>query len=457
LISTLPNIGLFDWTLGVLFLFIIYFLAIMYKNKKIDDHPEYKYFLFALSAKLLGGLGFLLLSMYYWKFGDTFSYYDAAERYTQLLFDDPLRWLDIFFSGPQRSVYAYDKFTYGLNKFLSTTDTFVSMKITAIINLLCFRSYLTTTIMFSVISFFGLWKGYTAFCNLYPQLRKQLLFGFLLVPSILLWGSGILKDTITMACIGWLLYAFANIIIFKRRFLYSLIIIVFATIIIGLLKPYILYVLYPALFIWVQSNLKSFVKSGFIRASITPIVAVGLLISSYYLAQKISQNAGKYNVNKIETTLAGFQSWHETLTQTQDQSGYSLGYMEMTPKGILKKAPAAIEVTFFRPYLWEVRNASTLLGAIESIILLFIVVWLIYRLRLNFFRVIYRNKNILFLMIFALIFAVVVGISSYNFGALSRYKMPCQMFFIVALILIYDEIPKKRKDREFYNSSNLLN
>jgi hypothetical protein len=117
--------------------------------------------------------------------------------------------------------------------------------------------------------------------------------------------------------------------------------------------------------------------------------------------------------------------------------------MEMSPKGIFKKIPSAIEVTFFRPYPWEVRNASTLLGAIEGMILLIFTLWLIVKLKLNFFKIIINNKDVLFLMIFALIFAVVVGISSYNFGALSRYKMPAQMFFVIALTLIYSKIPKK--------------
>mgnify|MGYP001254835802 CR=1 FL=1 len=74
---------------------------------------------------------------------------------------------------------------------------------------------------------------------------------------------------------------------------------------------------------------------------------------------------------KIEKTLVGFQSWHEYLAETRDQSGYTLGEVEFTPLGILKKSPAALNVTFFRPYLWEARNLPTLLGAIEGLILFF--------------------------------------------------------------------------------------
>jgi len=39
-----------------------------------------------------------------------------------------------------------------------------------------------------------------------------------------------------------------------------------------------------------------------------------------------------------------------------------------------------------------------------------------------------------------------VGISSFNFGALSRYKIPCLPFYALALILIYyKNFPPQKK------------
>jgi hypothetical protein len=39
-------------------------------------------------------------------------------------------------------------------------------------------------------------------------------------------------------------------------------------------------------------------------------------------------------------------------------------------------------------------------------------------------------------VVFALFFGFAVGFSSYNFGALSRYKIPAVPFFIAALFII---------------------
>jgi hypothetical protein len=52
------------------------------------------------------------------------------------------------------------------------------------------------------------------------------------------------------------------------------------------------------------------------------------------------------------------------------------------------------------------------------------------------FTLIGRDPTVLFCLIFSLIFAFAVGISSYNFGSLSRYKIPCLPFYAAFLIII---------------------
>ena len=47
-----------------------------------------------------------------------------------------------------------------------------------------------------------------------------------------------------------------------------------------------------------------------------------------------------------------------------------------------------------------------------------------------------KDPNLLFFITFSLIFAFAVGISTYNFGALSRYKIPCLPFFGAFLLIV---------------------
>ena len=48
------------------------------KNLQIGRHPEYRYYLWALYAKILGGIFFTLVYIYYYGNGDTLSYFNAS-------------------------------------------------------------------------------------------------------------------------------------------------------------------------------------------------------------------------------------------------------------------------------------------------------------------------------------------------------------------------------------------
>ena len=439
----IPDIWLLDYVLAFCYIVILSLIFYTYQKEKSENDLNYKYFMKAFYIKIAGGLGFMFLTVYYWGGGDTYSYYNTGRDMLTYVLEDPLDRFELFFSSVENMNWYKYKFAYNRHDFLRSSANFTTVKITALVNMLCFQSYIVSTVIYSIISFLGVWNMYYVFCKIYPHLRRQLFYAFFFIPSVILWGSGILKDTITLASIGFIVYSFMNIIIFKRKKLLSFVLIIIATITIASIKPYILYILYPCLFIWVQSNLKALIKSNFLRRLIAPVVAIALIVSSYFLTGQLSQSAGKYNLNKIEGTLEGFQTWHTTVSETKHQSGYTLGDMDYTTIGILKKIPAAIEVTFFRPYFWEVYNASTLLGAMEGTVLVCFVIYLLFKYKLSLFRVIGRNKDIIFLLLFSILFGISVGISSYNFGALSRYKIPAQMFFVVALILIVDKTNKE--------------
>ena len=39
--------------------------------------------------------------------------------------------------------------------------------------------------------------------------------------------------------------------------------------------------------------------------------------------------------------------------------------------------------------------------------------------------------------VFSFVFGIAVGASTTNFGALSRYKIPCMPFYFIMLLLVY--------------------
>lgn len=437
----IPQLGLYDFVLAFIYLFVIYVFALFYVRVKKPNNPEYKYFLWALSAKLFGGIFFAFFTIYYYKGGDSLFYFEAASGWVDYILSDPLDNIKMLFTSEQ----LLDDYSFKYNYIYKANDMFTMAYNTILLAFLGMKNYLLTSILFAFVSFLGLWYGYSNISKIYPKASKPLLIGFFLIPTAILWSSGILKDTITQGIIGWLLYSVSNILIFNRKKILSIIIIILSAYILFKLKPYILYILIPCFFIWIQSSSKELIKGSFIRILILPLLLVGLLVSGYFITLSFSEGAGKYSLDNVDKTLEGFQSWHIYLSETQDQSGYSLGEFEFTPLGVLFKTPAALNVTFFRPYLWEVRNLPTFLGALEGLALLIFFIYLLLKLRLQFFKLLFKCNEAFFMMLFAIMFGVVVGISSYNFGALSRYKIPAEMLFIVSLTLVYHKHKEEEK------------
>jgi hypothetical protein len=115
-------------------------------------------------------------------------------------------------------------------------------------------------------------------------------------------------------------------------------------------------------------------------------------------------------------------------------SGYTLGDYDPTFTGILSKVVPAINVSLFRPYIWEIKSPAMVLAAMES--LLFTVLFgrlLWYWRRRKVWTAITSDPFFMMSLVFVLSLAFIVGFTAFNFGALMRYKIPLMPFFFILL------------------------
>ena len=154
-----------------------------------------------------------------------------------------------------------------------------------------------------------------------------------------------------------------------------------------------------------------------------------------------------------------YQTWHGYLDAQNGGSGYSLGELDFTPIGILMKVPASINFTFFRPYLWESNSLVVLVAAIESLLVTLLFLWAFLKAGIfKSIKLLFSHPFIMFCLTFSLIFGFFVGFTSYNYGALVRYKTPCLPFFYVILFLLPSLVKEKEmKKAKSKSTSNNLN
>ncbi len=85
-----------------------------------------------------------------------------------------------------------------------------------------------------------------------------------------------------------------------------------------------------------------------------------------------------------------------------------------------------------------------LITAIESSIFLCAVIYLLMKQRTRIFTTL-SNPEVAFCLTFTIVFAFAVGVSTFNFGTLARYKIPLLPFFAIALFLLHFN-PKEKEN-----------
>ncbi len=433
--------GIFDLLFGIILAVFANFFAKGIQNG-INDPFLKKYFVRGLQVKLIGALATGVIYFYYYESGDTVFYYKRASYLADLFLDDIGTYIEVMFSGAE-SMDPYVQ--VHLDAIVSRDQSSVIVpKIASIFYLFSLGSYFAIAVIFACISYLGVWAMFVAWHKIFPKGGTAIAVAALFVPSTFFWGSGIFKDTITYSCLCWV-FAIAHDLVEKGRTTpLRWFILIVSIWLIGVIKSYILMVLMPSIFFLLFLRFQYRIKSAAFRWVLMPVViAISLGLGSVTL-QVLANQFQKFSIENIETKATDMQRWHTVVEEKIDEgSHYSLGDVSFTPAGLASKFPQAVNVTLFRPYLWEAGNPVLFLAFLESNLFLYFTIILILLRPFKAFAHIWSNPYIVFALIFALIFAFGVGFTSYNFGALVRYKIPCLPFYAMVLAYLW-EIKKGR-------------
>ncbi len=442
-----------DWGIWLLYFSCFALALVLYMNSKKKDY--YRFFLPGFIIKTFGSVVFALVYVYYYKFGDSFEYFKGAVSLSNAMIDNPSVYLDLLFSEPSTNFDGEMNEYAGSLAYSDTPEEWFMVKLLSPLALLSFRSYLVLNLFMGFISFIGSWKLFKVFLDILPQKRNVAFICAFMIPSVVFWGSGIMKDTLTLLGVNYMIYIVYFWVIKKQYRLKYVFIFALLFFITFKLKSYIVIAILPGFLLTIFFNMRSRITSSVIRILSGPIILIFFISVSYLSLSYLSESSGKYRVSQIEWKVKGFHSWHTDL----GGSSYSLGEIEYTPTGVIKKIPESLNVTFFRPYVWEARNPVVLLGALESLAVFvlflstffafFIQSWRSRRLHLrgSLFRIISTfiltiwrslSKESLLrgMLIFILIFGFAIGFTSYNFGALGRYKIPIFSLFVFTLFYV---------------------
>ena len=431
---------LWDLVLTPLYLIVLILIARRIRDKNYPEgHPLRKYYLPGLLVKFGGAIFIALIYQYYYGSGDTLSYFEHSKIINSSLDDSVSIWAKLLFRVSPSSdpyIYRYSTQLY----WYSDPPSYTIAVISAVFGLFNGTTYIPIALLFAFFSFTGIWAMFTTFVSIYPNYKKQLAIAFLFVPSTFVWGSSIFKDTVCMFALGWMVYTVFRIFLNRDFSLKNMALLALSFYLLAVVKIYILMAFLPALSIWLLMSYSKRIRSSALRLTTRVLVICACIAGLVLLSQSLSAELGRYSLDNLANTAKVTQDYISDVSDAEGGSAYDLGKFEPTLTGMLSKFPQGVVVTLFRPFLWEVKKPIMLLSALESSVFVFLILYVLFKREgPSAFKMISQDPNLLFFFTYSLIFAFAVGVSTGNFGTLSRYKIPCMPFFAALLLILYAE------------------
>ena len=265
-------LSLTDLYLTPVYLLLIFFIVRRWKKHHYSDSPLKKYIYPALICRIIGCIILTLILNFYYKLGDTFSYFTGAHEIWNAFVNNPATAWEIIVNHPAN--YSSSALEYALHSGYTgfAASHYAMFKIAGVIGLFCFGSYLPIAFIFSLLSFWGTWMIFLVFYEKFPHLKKYLAITTLFIPSIIVWTTGIHKEPLCMFGLGLCFYTFNNIIQ-RRNIFKNLILFLMGALILLVIKDYILYIFLVASCFWLYKSFINHLTSNIIKSMVKEVIA----------------------------------------------------------------------------------------------------------------------------------------------------------------------------------------
>lgn len=450
-LSYIKTIHPFEWVMLGIYLIVILAIsfAVQYMGKRRD--PIYRYYMGGLAAKLFSAVGFCLIYIYYYNGGDTVSYYETARSMTNLALSRPDDFFTMYFQKGSMTTYMiFDNQTgYPWPYMFFEENTCFVAKLLVPVLLVSFKSYLVSTVVLSWICYNGAWRLFKMFARYFPHIEQRMAIAALFIPSVLFWGSGILKDSFTLAATCWFIVTFNQVFIVKQKRLSNGVMLVISMLLLLFIKPYILIALLPGAIVWrFYGNILN-IRSRLLRYLVIPFIFVLAFGVGGGFLSLMGDTMGKFAISRALETAAVSQ---KDLKQTYYKgNSFDIGNYDASVSGVASKVPRAMMAGLYQPFLWQANNVVMLFSGLENAMYILLTLLILRYLLLSpkrFFRTLLDHPLLIFMLSYSLFFAAMVGLSTSNFGALVRFKIPFLPTFLCTLFALHYLLSKRGQHLE---------
>ncbi len=386
------------------------------------------YFWYGLSAKILAGVGFGWLYQYHFQGGDTWSFFESAKILSGQFSQGPMDYLRLLAGNSMPEQLSIEIGYQGQPRAL------LMVRLLSVLTLVTGGSYWLCGAYLSLFAFSGLWALVNRIADNDPGSGKAAIGAFIFLPSVLFWSSGVSKETLFIGVLGYLVAWFwPN---FKqqnhRKYLYWSLTIPMVLLLFPL-KYYYMGVLLTVLMAtilqkWLSKPNKSWLMEHGAWMAVFIILILG--VSWLHPNLRINNLSDLVKTNALEIIA---QTNEEALIVFRDNADPTIWM------GI--NLPWAIVTGLFRPGIGDWGSFLKNLSIIEHLV---ITIFLVVRVRsLN--KEDLLKPDWLPCMVYVLILAGLLTLSTPNFGTLARYKvsfMPVFVFLVLNNNIWWNKLTK---------------
>ncbi len=403
----------------------------------------------AFIIKIIAGVGLWAIYSYY--------YPDSTESDALRYFQDTMtirrQWdenREVFWSfmlgrdtNDPAFVELYDKlvgwtsgYRYGL-----TNDCSTIIRLNVVISFISFGSYHVHAILMSFLAMIGMAALYKAFSGLLKGREAYLFIACFLLPSVVFWSSGLLKEGPLFLALGVLFLTTIKLLDNLRLWWYYPMA-VGALFILMYSKEYVLIALLPAMLFLVISKITG---NQYLIVKFLVVHVLCFMVAQHahyffrggdFLYVLHKKQVDFYNVAQL--TNAG------STVEIPPVTG-ALSFFRNYPK--------AFVLTYLRPAPWEAKNWTYVIFAFENLIYGLVLIWTIIR----FSKPPKEQLNIwLAVLSFVLVLASILGNCVPILGAMIRYRIPALPLLMILCIACvkFQSLPFNRFLTKLFSSGS---
>jgi len=365
--------------------------------------------------------------------GDMLWYHRAGSELAELWQSNPSQWTGELLKLAFRQSASFPFWVHGAG---SSTGSMFGLS--AWLMLLNGKSIYAACVLLGVFNYFSRFLIYHVVRPLVvPEHRRYVLMGVMLLPSVIFWTGGLIKESVAMSGVGIAVLG-AYYLAERSDFLRGIVLIALGGLTAYLVKPYVLFPFFIAAPVWYLAarmresgdNL-SILLTPFRMILFAGLVALGLMVLSYLVPSLSVDSLGDElaSVQYSGTTVSGNTNYHLISAESVATRGRVAQ---------LLAAPFAFLFALTRPWFFEARSSQTLVATIETTALTLIMIQSVRRMGLmQWIRHILARPWLVFCITYVVIFGTAVGLGSTNVGSLSRYRIPMMPFYGALVAVSY--------------------